>query len=70
MRFLWVAVLLMMRVGTYNEMLHIEHDFQSLFLKPREMMMTGGTNAQEAKLTMQGAVEHLWSAFIEPMQQG
>ncbi len=49
--------------SSFNEMLAIENDGYSLILKP--FMRSGDTS-----LTQEGAAEHLWSMFIEPLQQG
>ncbi|MBF0130354.1 MAG: toll/interleukin-1 receptor domain-containing protein [Alphaproteobacteria bacterium] len=55
--------------STYNEMLYVEHDTQSLFLKPIGMLTGVGWDARDAKLTLQGAAEGLWADFIQPMQR-
>lgn len=52
--------------GSMSEWLTVEHDGLMIFLKAGGMR-TGG-NA-DAKLTMEGASEYLWSIFMEPLQR-
>lgn len=52
--------------GTSNEMLHIESDNHSLYLKPLGMGRFGGIDKEQ--LSQQGASEYLWAMFIERLQ--
>lgn len=52
--------------NSYNEMLTVEADDQSLFFSSMGMSMTRG-NAKE-NLSFEGAAEFFWSMFIEPLQ--
>lgn len=54
------------RSNSYNEMLTVEADKQSLHLKAL-MAMRG--NIREEALSQQGAAEYLWGMFIEPLQR-
>lgn len=49
----------------FNELLNVEDDGHSLLLRP--MMGLRGSNSNN-QLTQEGAAEHLWSMFIEPLQ--
>lgn len=50
--------------GGMNEILNVETDGHALLLKP--MMNWRGSGSEW--LTQEGAAEHLWSKFIEPLQ--
>jgi hypothetical protein len=52
--------------NSYNELLSVNTDKHSLFLKATMGMFNG---AADAKLTEEGAAEHLWSMFISPLQR-
>lgn len=52
--------------GTSNEMLHVENDNQSLYLKPLGMGMFG--RADKEQLSQEGASEYFWAMFIERLQ--
>lgn len=52
--------------NTSNEMLHIEHDSQSIFFRPLGMQSYKGT---ESRLSEQGAAEYFWDLFIAPLQR-
>lgn len=54
------------RANSYNEMLTVEADKQSLHLKAL-MSMRG--HVREEALSQQGAAEYLWGMFIEPLQR-
>lgn len=57
-----------MASNSYNEMLRVEFDDQSMFLK--SMGMSFRTNLdQDEKLTQEGAAELYWSIFMEPLQR-
>ena len=52
--------------NSYNEMLSIGADDQSLFLTSMGLQSMGGR--REQKLTQEGAAEHYWSLLIRPLQ--
>jgi hypothetical protein len=54
------------RGTSYNEELTVEHDDQTLYLKPLLAMAFHG--AHEAKLTMEQAAEYYWEKLIESLQ--
>ncbi|MFY0578286.1 hypothetical protein ACN28S_31770 [Cystobacter fuscus] len=55
--------------NSFNEMLSVNHDSQSLYLKSLGMQsITQHTQQREEKLSHQGAAEHLWALFIERLQ--
>jgi hypothetical protein len=54
------------RGTSYNEELTVEHDDQTLYLKPLLGMAFHGTH--DAKLTMEQAAEHYWEKLIESLQ--
>lgn len=54
------------RGTSYNEELTVEHDDQSLYLKPLFGMAFHGN--REAKLTIEQAAEHYWEKLIESLQ--
>ena len=56
--------------GSYNENITIEHDDQTLYLKPLGMSMMGRGGRQEGKLSREGGAELYWELFIEPLQRG
>ena len=43
--------------GSYNESLSVEHDDQTLYLKPLGMSMMGRGGRQEGKLSLEGGAE-------------
>jgi hypothetical protein len=47
--------------NSFNEMLSVETDRHTLYLKPMMSSWTGSTT----KLTYEGAAEKLWQLFIE-----
>ncbi len=53
-------------INSYNEMLYVEADDQSMYLK-----LTGMWNFKnpEAKLSQEGAAEAFWDILIKPLQQ-
>ncbi|UST92749.1 toll/interleukin-1 receptor domain-containing protein [Pseudomonas siliginis] len=51
--------------SSFNEMLTVEHDNQTLYIK--QMMNMYGT--RETKLTQEGAAEALWAMLIGPLQR-
>jgi hypothetical protein len=53
--------------GSSNEMLNVESDSQSMYLKPLGMQSYGGQLDQ--RLSEQGASEHLWELLIAPLQR-
>ncbi len=54
--------------NSYNEMLHVEFDDQSMFLRSSGMrhMMGGG---RDEKLSPEGGAELLWTIFMSPLQR-
>lgn len=52
--------------NSYNELLSVENDDHLLFLKAT---MGRSSGRDVARLTDEGAAEHLWSMFLEPMQR-
>lgn len=52
--------------GSSNEMLNIEFDAQSMYMKPLGMPSRSGQ--KESKLSAQGAAEYFWALFIERLQ--
>lgn len=55
------------RGGSFNEMVSVEADDQSLFL--RSMGMQFGHGNERAALSQEGAAEQLWSMLMRPLQQ-
>jgi hypothetical protein len=53
--------------NSFNEMLNVDHDSQSLYLKTFGMQSLG--QPREEKLSHQGAAEHLWALLIGRLQQ-
>jgi len=53
------------RDGSFNELLHVKDDGYSLLI---DGMMPSMTSEAKAHMTQEGAAEHLWSMFIEPLQ--
>ena len=53
--------------NSYNESLSVDHDEQSLFLKPMGLIRLG--DPQDEKLTKQGSAALFWRALIEPLQR-
>jgi hypothetical protein len=53
--------------NSYNELLTVEHDSNMMYLKA---MMGRMFSQDPGRLTDEGAAEHLWSMFIEPLQHG
>jgi hypothetical protein len=53
--------------NSHNEMLTIEFDDQSLFLK--SLGFGYGQSDREGKLTPEGAAEFYWAIFMEPLQR-
>jgi hypothetical protein len=51
----------------YNELLSVEADDQSMFLRSMGMAAMGG-NREAAKLTQEGAAERYWGMLIERLQ--
>jgi TIR domain len=54
--------------NSYNESVHVEHDQQSLFLKPMGMNSIAH-GSKDQKLTHEGAAELFWAMLIEPLQR-
>lgn len=54
------------RGGSYNEMLHVESDSQSLHFRPLGMQSFG--TGEAGHLSDQGAAEHLWGLLLRPLQ--
>ncbi|MDY7232810.1 toll/interleukin-1 receptor domain-containing protein [Hyalangium rubrum] len=54
-------------VNGINEMLNVEHDSQSLYLKPLGMSSFG--QSRDEKLSHQGAAEYLWALLMERLQR-
>ena len=52
--------------GSSNEMLNVEFDAQSMYMKALGMQSRSGQ--KEAKLSAQGAAEYFWALFIERLQ--
>lgn len=52
--------------GSFNEMLSVDADSQSMFFKPLGMQTRSGENSQ---LSEQGASEYFWGMFIERLQR-
>ena len=50
-----------------NEYLQVGEDDQGLYLVPSGMLNFGAN--RNLHLTFEGAAEHLWNAFIEPLQR-
>lgn len=50
-----------------NEMINVDADDQACFLKTMGLGIQGG---RDAKLSLEGAAEHLWAIFIRPLQRG
>jgi hypothetical protein len=55
--------------GSYNESLSVEHDDQTLYLRPLGMSMMQRGNREENRLSMEGGAELYWELFIEPLQR-
>ncbi|WP_428428779.1 toll/interleukin-1 receptor domain-containing protein [Pararhizobium sp.] len=53
--------------NSYNEMLTIDVDDQSLFLQ--SLGFRYGASNRDSKLTPEGAAEHYWAMFMEPLQK-
>lgn len=53
--------------NSYNELLSVETDKHMLFMKAGMAMFNRGD--KEARLTEEGAAEHLWSMFIRNLQK-
>lgn len=53
--------------GSSNEMLQVEFDSQSMYLKPLGMQSYG--KHRDQRLSEQGASEHLWALLIEQLQR-
>lgn len=53
--------------GSYNEMLRVEDDGYSLFLKAMGMQLQ--YRAGNEQLTNEGGAEYFWRMFIEPLQR-
>ncbi len=53
--------------GSYNEMIRVEDDGYSLFLKAMGIQLQH--RAGNAPLTNEGGAEYLWRMFIEPLQR-
>lgn len=51
--------------GSFTEMLTVEHDNQTLYIK----QMLNMYGARETKLTQEGAAEALWAMLIGPLQR-
>lgn len=56
--------------SSYNESLSVEHDDQTLHLRPLGMSMMGRGGRQEGKLSLEGGAELYWDLFMEPLQRG
>ncbi|MGH6808804.1 MAG: hypothetical protein ACREEJ_18490, partial [Ensifer adhaerens] len=54
--------------NSFNELLRVEIDDQSLFLQSSGMRFGTGRR-QDEKLTPEGAAEFYWSIFMEPLQR-
>lgn len=52
--------------GSSNEMLNVEFDAQSMYMKALGMQSYSGQ--KESKLSAQGAAEYFWALFIERLQ--
>jgi hypothetical protein len=50
--------------NTWNAMLSIENDDQSMFFSA-----SFTSQGRHAKMSAEGVAEHLWSMFIEPLQR-
>jgi hypothetical protein len=51
----------------FNENLSVEADEQTLYLKPMGFQSYG---REKERLGFEGAAEHLWELFLEPLQRG
>ena len=51
----------------FNESLSVEADEQTLYLKPMRFQSYG---REKETLGFEGAAEHLWELFLEPLQRG
>jgi TIR domain len=51
----------------FNENLSVEADEQTLYLKPMGIQSFG---REQEKFGFEGAAEHLWGMFLEPLQRG
>ncbi len=52
--------------GSSNEMMNVEFDAQSMYMKAVGMQSRSGV--QESKLSAHGAAEYFWALFIERLQ--
>ncbi|HEX2098942.1 MAG TPA: hypothetical protein VHF46_07815, partial [Rubrobacteraceae bacterium] len=53
--------------SSYNDILFVEDDGYSQFLKPQGLAMHG-RRADKQQLTNEGGAEYFWDLFIEPLQ--
>jgi hypothetical protein len=53
--------------NSFNEMLNVGHDSQSLYLKPLGLQSSG--QPRDEKLSHAGAAEHLWALLIGRLQR-
>ena len=58
------------RGTSFNEMLTVDADDHSLFLRGMGMSVIGRGGDAEAKLSFEGAAEHYWSMLVERLQHG
>lgn len=54
--------------NSFDEMLSVNADEQTMFLRPLGMIRFG-RGAEQEKLSMQGAAELFWGLFMEPLQR-
>jgi hypothetical protein len=54
--------------GSFNEMLSVDDDREAIFLRPMNGQAHRGA-PDDGKLTQQGAAEHFWQIFLEPLQR-
>lgn len=54
------------RQGSYNEMLHVEANTQTMFFSPMGMQMR--SSGRDAQLSPEGAAEFLWDLLISRLQ--
>jgi hypothetical protein len=54
--------------SSFNESLSVEHDAQAMYLRPLGMAMHV-MKESHSHLTFEGAAEHYWTIFIEPLQR-
>lgn len=55
--------------NSYNESLSVDDDGTSLGLRALGMLAPFGESAERKLFTQEGAAEHLWTSFIEPLQR-